>query len=396
MLVLAHLLLFLGVALSVALLPACLVFAAQVFLFAGRSDAATPPASARRAPFVILMPAHDEAEGIAVTLGQLMPQLSPGDRVLVVADNCSDATASIARDAGAQVVERAHADRGKGFALAFGIDALRAQPPEAILILDADCLLAAGSLDALGDELSRSRRPVQALYLMTAPGDAPLGRRLAQFAWRVRNRVRPAGWRRVDMPCQLMGTGMAFTWDMLAGAPLANASIVEDMKLGIDLAAKGAAPIFCERALVTSEFPTTASATATQRTRWEHGHMEMILREAPRLFIDGLARRNRHLLGMALDLSVPPLALLAGVACAACLLAAAGVACGGSAWGLLGPAVDLSMLACAVLVAWAVSGRDLVRFGELLSIPWYVVSKLPLYLRFFLRRQREWVRTARK
>jgi hypothetical protein len=86
------------------------------------------------------------------------------------------------------------------------------------------------------DDLTRTGRPVQALYLMLAPADAGLARRLAQFAWRVRNWARPAGWHRLGLPCQLMGTGMAFSWDMLRDAPLANASIVEDMKLGIDLA----------------------------------------------------------------------------------------------------------------------------------------------------------------
>lgn len=395
----AHLLQALALALATVFLPACLVFGAQVLLYASRpkrTGDAAPSSAKPRVPFVILMPAHDEADGIAGVLAQLLPQLAPGDRVLVVADNCSDATAAIARDAGAEVVERVHADRGKGFALAFGIDALRAEPPAAVLILDADCFLAPGSLDALGIELGSSGRPVQALYLMTAPGDAALGRRLAQFAWRVRNWVRPAGWRRIDMPCQLMGTGMAFTWDMLADAPLANASIVEDMKLGIDLAAKGVAPIFCEQALVTSEFPDSASATATQRTRWEHGHMEMILREAPRMLRASLARGNRHLFGMSLDLAVPPLALLAGAACAACLLAVVGTAMGGRAWTLVVPALDLLLLAGAVLLAWAARGRDLVRFGELLSIPWYMASKLPMYVRFVLRRQREWVRTARK
>jgi cellulose synthase/poly-beta-1,6-N-acetylglucosamine synthase-like glycosyltransferase len=317
--------------------------------------------------------------------------------VLVVADNCSDATAERARAAGAQVVERFHAsDRGKGFALAFGVDHLRADPPSAVLIVDADCELAPGSLDVLVAELERTRRPVQALYLMTAPADARLARRLAQFAWRVRNWARPAGWHRLGLPCQLMGTGMAFSWDMLRDAPLANASIVEDMKLGIELAKTGQAPVFCERALVTSQFPDTAAASATQRTRWEHGHLEMILREVPSMLARALSRGDGRLLGLALDLSVPPLALLAGLLALDAVLALAAGFCGAGFGPVVAAGVLLAVFVVSVLGAWFVRGRDLVRFTELMSVPWYILAKVPVYLRFIVKRQRTWVRTDRK
>ncbi len=238
-------------------------------------------------------------------------------------------------------------------------------------------------------------RPAQALYLMTAPADARLPRRIAQLAWRVRNWVRPAGWRRLGLPCQLMGTGMAFTWSMLREAPLANASIVEDMKLGIDLAIDGRPPVFCAQALVTSTFPETAAATQTQRTRWEHGHLEMILREVPGLLAAAWRRGDAGLAGMALDLCVPPLALLAG------LLVAGTVAAGLVSWWMADAAVGvaygllLAVFGTSVLVAWSARGRDLVRFLELLSIPVYIAAKVPVYVRFVVRRERRWVRTDR-
>src|SRR3954468_13749647 len=66
----------------------------------------------------VLVPAHDEEAGIARTLGDLLPQLGPGDRLVVVADNCADGTAAVARGAGAEVLERTDPDhRGKGYAL---------------------------------------------------------------------------------------------------------------------------------------------------------------------------------------------------------------------------------------------------------------------------------------
>ena len=396
----AHLLLIATFVLGVPLFVAVAVFAAQMAAQAGRgrrADAGAPGAAAARGSVAILVPAHNEEDGIAQTLATLVPQLAAGDRVLVVADNCADATADRARAAGAEVVERFHAsDRGKGFALAFGVDHLRADPPAAVLIVDADCELAPGSLEVLAAELQRTQRPVQALYLMTAPADAGLARRLAQFAWRVRNWARPAGWHQLGLPCQLMGTGMAFSWDMLRNAPLANASIVEDMKLGIELAKTGRAPVFCERALVTSAFPDSAAASTTQRTRWEHGHLEMILREVPAMLARAVARGDRRLLGLALDLAVPPLALLAGLLALDAGLALAAWGCGAGIAPVVAAGALLGAFLLAVLTAWFARGRDLVRFTELMSVPWYIAAKLPVYLRFIVRRQRAWVRTDRK
>ena len=63
-------------------------------------------------------------------------------RLLLVADNCSDDTAILARAAGADVIERDEpARRGKIFALGFAREALAADPPEIVLIVDADCTI---------------------------------------------------------------------------------------------------------------------------------------------------------------------------------------------------------------------------------------------------------------
>ena len=383
--------------LGVVLLLAVATFAVQVVAHVGaRSTPPVPAAATPRPALAVLVPAHDEEAGIAAALATIAPQLAPGDRLVVVADNCSDGTAAAARAAGATVLERSSDLRGKGYALAHGIDHLRASPPAAVVIIDADCALAPGSLDALMADLARTGRPVQALDLMLAPPDSGLGRRMAEFAWRVRNWVRPGGSARLGLPCQLMGTGMALSWDMVRDAALANASIVEDMKLGLDLAARGLPPLFCDRALVTSRFPDSDAAAGTQRTRWEHGHIEMILREVPPTLAAALSRRDPRLLGLALDLAVPPLALLAGLLALDWLLALAGRLAGGSSAGLVLASGLLAVFLASVLLAWARRGRDLVALTELLSAPWYIVRKVPMYLRFVKRRQKDWIRTDRR
>jgi cellulose synthase/poly-beta-1,6-N-acetylglucosamine synthase-like glycosyltransferase len=374
------------------------VFTLQVLLAVlGRVPAAQSAlASARRPQLAVLVPAHDEASGIAAALRTMRAQLAPGDRLLVVADNCSDATAQIAAAAGAEVVERFNGElRGKGYALDFGVRHLQLAPPEVVVIVDADCELGPGALDTLARECARSARPVQALYLMHAPPAAGLKTRIAAFAWVVKNQARPLGFRRLGLPCQLMGTGMAFPWPLLRDAPLASGHIVEDMQLGLDLASAGSAPLFCPQALVTSVFPSDARGIADQRSRWEQGHVGVIAKEGPRALWRAITQRRADLAAMVLDLCVPPLTMLVMLLVVQAIVDAVVVALGGAPAALWLALLALAMVSLAVAVAWARFARHIVSLGELLGAPLYVLGKLPLYARFFKRGKREWVRTKR-
>ncbi len=347
----------------------------------------------------VLIPAHNEAAGIEATLRCLQAQLQRSDRLIVIADNCSDDTAAVARTAGAQVIERQHAtQRGKGYALDFGVRHLAAnRPPQVVLLVDADCLIDAGAVDTLLAACAGSGRPVQALYEMTAPAGAGLRARVSAFAWRVRNRVRPLGWWRIGAPCQLMGTGMAFPWALLHDAPLASGNIVEDVQLGVDLALRRAPPLFVPDARVSSEFPSADDAAAAQRRRWEHGNLALMLRHGPRLLLAALARADWRLAAMAADLMVPPLALLVQLQLGLLLLGALALAIGAGALPLLISAAALALLVLAILLSWHVAGRDVIALSELLlTAPAYALRKLPMYVAFLWKRESNWVRAKRE
>jgi len=349
----------------------------------------------RRPAVAILIPSHNEALGIGGTVRSIAQQLVAGDRLLVVADNCSDDTAAIAAGAGAEVIERNDQQRrGKGYALDFGVRHLKRSPPRVVIIIDADCQVGSATIERLARVCAQAARPVQGLYLMRAPAGAGLNTRVAEFAWLVRNQVRPLGYHRLGLPCTLMGTGMAFPWPLIASMPLASGNIVEDMMLGIHLTRCGAPPLFCPEALVTSHFPATLEGITRQRTRWEHGHLGVIL-SAPRLFVEAIAHRNAKLTALVLDLCVPPLALLTllvlmVVAASAVFFAATAVAL--PLW--LGTAA-LVMLAVAVLLCWGRYGRRVISLSSLAYAPFYALWKIPLYLKFVVRRQVEWVRSKR-
>lgn len=373
--------------------PVCVFVLELCYALMARPDS---NASCARPALAVLVPAHDEGAGIVATLASVIAQLQAGDRVLVVADNCSDDTAALARRAGAEVLIR-HDDerRGKGYALDAGVRQLSLDVPALVVVVDADCLLAPHALDRLARRCAETGRPVQGLYLMRAPAGSTLKTRIAEFAWAVKNRARALGLARAGLPCQLMGSGMAFPWPLIADAALASADLVEDLRLGLDFARAGQAPLLCPEALFTSQFPLNAQGLQSQRTRWEHGHLAMLLRAGPRLLLEALRDRNAGLCALTLDMCVPPLALLVLLSLASCALGLLAWAWTGAAlpWSL-GLAAPL-LLALAVLAAWLRFGRAILSGRELAYAPVYALVKIPLYLKFLVRRQLKWVRSER-
>jgi len=343
----------------------------------------------------VLIPAHNEAAGISATLSSIRSQLKPTDRLLVVADNCTDATADVARRCGAEVIERQQADlRGKGYALDFGLRHLAADPPSVLVIVDADCTLGECCLQFISDACVRGGRPAQALYLMNPPAEAPLRLRMAAFTWRIKNWLRPLGALRLGAPCPLMGAGMAFPWQLISQANLASGHLVEDMKLGIDLAREGHPPLFVPEARVDSVFPLSNEAAQTQRSRWEHGHLSTLLSDGPRLLRSALSARDARLVAMALDLMVPPLTLLLALVLLDFLLGSVLASVVGG-WPMGIAFTCLVLVLASSLKAWWMVGRDLLSISDLMRAPAHLVMKLPMYLKFVARRQKEWVRTER-
>ena len=359
------------------------------------------PATRRREPAsdmprcAILMPAHNEAAGIAETLSALATVVPPEVRILVVADNCTDDTAMCARSAGAEVIERHDTERrGKGFALAFGRDALSHDPPEVVIVLDADCQMAPGTADALCADVMRSGRPAQAPYRLTAQADASPMVQISNFAMLVKNCARSRGMARLGDVALLTGTGMAFPWTLFRDAPLAMGDITEDLTLGIVFTRAGVPPRF-SRGEVTSR-AALANDTHTQRVRWEHGFLDT-MRRAPALLGSGLLRGKRSLIFLGLHLLVPPLAMLVALSLASIAAAGALTLFGASHWPATLLGIALLLMLKVTGAAWIVMGRETISIGSIARIPIYILWKLPIYLRFFTgRKESSWVRTRRQ
>lgn len=340
----------------------------------------------------VLVPAHNETSGIAHTLNTLLPQLTDQDRLVVIADNCDDDTAIVARRSGATVIERQEPEqKGKGYALEYGLRFIAKAPPEVLIIVDADCTVHSGTIDYLARLAATISQPVQSCNLLLSSN---LKDAVSALAFTVKNLVRPSGLARLGLPCWLTGTGMAFPWSVIQDASLGG-NIVEDMQLAVDLAIAGYSPVLCLEAKVTGIFPQKQQAAKTQKTRWEHGHLQTLVTQLPTLFKEAIRQKRFNLLALALDLCVPPLSLL--VIIWASLLGFALLAVRiGTSWNPCALLAIEGLLICiSIVVAWAKFARRELPAWRLLAIPLYVLWKIPIYIAYLIQPQSTWIRAER-
>jgi cellulose synthase/poly-beta-1,6-N-acetylglucosamine synthase-like glycosyltransferase len=353
-------------------------------------ESASPPVKV-----AVLIPAHNEAFGIGTTLEHLLPQVCAPENLVVIADNCTDNTAAIARQYGVTVIERQDSQRrGKGYAVDYGVRFLEGNPPEIVVLVDADCSVTPKTIDRIARLAKSVNRPVQATYLMEQPANPSSKDIISALAVKVKNLVRPYGLLRLGLPCLLMGSGMAFPWELIRQANLANNKTTDDMQLCVDLATVGYPPLYCPQGRVTGRL-MELEAAKSQRSRWEHGHIDMLLTQSPRLIKAALSQRRYDLVGLALELCVPPLSLLVMLWLAATLCAFLATAFGVS-WipsALLG--IAGLAIAIATVLSWAKFGREDISGRSLLTIPFYILWKIPLYIAFLIQPQNKWLKTER-
>ena len=345
----------------------------------------------------ILVPAHNEAQGISATIRRLQSSARSFHRVLVVADNCYDETAALARAEGCEVIERTDPrQRGKGYALAFGRDWLRSSPPACVVVVDADCRIDSQSLDRLSAAAAQSGRPCQAINLLSPVKGGSSLVQISAFAFLIKNLIRQRAMQRLTGRVHLTGTGMAMPWALFDQAALATADIVEDMRLGIELARGGKAPQLVEDAFVWSPHAARED-TLQQRSRWEGGFLSLARSLAPELLIEGLKKRSWQSLLAGLDLLIPPVALLVllnafllgltVVLAVADLISWAPAALLTLAGGLIG---------LLLLAAWWREGRAFLSAASLAGLPFYALWKIPMYLGLLLKGAPSvWQRTRR-
>ena len=344
----------------------------------------------------VLIPSHNEEAIVAGILQDVKSQVQENDRVIVIADNCEDSTAAVAKSHGAEAFERFdETDRGKAYALKFALEKLEADPPEVVIVVDADCRISSDALAYLSSKAAKLDRPVQGSYIFGEQQDGVASNNASSFTLWFKNHIRPLGSLRLGMPCQLTGSGMAFPWHVIRKVNVANQSLAEDTTLGLELAYAGHPPTFCPEARIDGHVPKEWGTLVQQRRRWEQGYLESILSNAPKMTLRSITSFKPGLLWAAFDLCIPPLALL-GIAWAILTLPAVVLALlGGTALPAIVLGVGAILMGSSLVLGWLVHCRDKVPAKAILAMPWFLVRKVVIYASLLLKREKVWLRTER-
>jgi hypothetical protein len=352
----------------------------------------------------VLVPAHDEERGIGATVDSIVGQDYPAAlrTVHVVADNCTDQTAAVARHHGAEVHVRDDPQSpGKGPALGWLVRRVLADgpPPDAFVVIDADTTMHPSFLRQVDAALGGPRSVWQGYYTVRDPDLAP-STAFRHAALILRHYIRPLGRTALGGSTGLFGNGMVFRSALLARRGF-SAHLTEDMELQLELLLDGELVGFLPEAVVEAEMPTTLAGAASQNERWEAGRLQLARRFVPELtrraLGPGTAHRAAHV-DAALDQLVPPLSVLGAVtgavAAAACL-----PRMGRSGTGRIGRRLawaSVAALAFHVLAGLRWAGAPRATYRALLGAPQMAWWKVRLWLRVLARPDEvRWTRTPR-
>jgi len=356
----------------------------------------TPPYGPPRVRFAIVVPAHNEQEGIASTVENLLAIEYPKElfSVVVVADNCSDETAARAERSGARVFVR-HDEklRGKGYALAHAFEKL-ADEVDAIVVVDADTVVSPNLLSAFAARIESGAVAVQADYAVRNP-NAAWRTRLMAVAFGAFHVLRSLARERLELSAGLRGNGMCFATRLLEEVPHDAYSIVEDVEYGIKVGEAGHRVHYAAEAHVYGEMVSSATASSSQRRRWEGGRSALAGSRGLPLIGEAIARRSLVLLDLAFDILVPPLSTLviwnvAGLTYAVVVRYVFGQPVSSAIW-----IANLGAIGVYVLRGWSLSGTGVRGLVDLGAAPFYVVWKMWLRVRE-ADKPSTWVRTARE
>lgn len=253
------------------------------------------------ASFAIVIPAHNEEHGLAMTLRSVFASNYPPEKlgVLVIADNCTDRTAAVARECGAICLERqSDTERGKGYALAVAIPRVLAGKPDAVMILDADCELAADTVQRFAAAMADGAEAVQAARVPRNPGDGSAA--LVSAVGSIIENAISAGRDRLGLTVALRGSGMAFTRNVLERFPWSSFGLTEDAEYAGVLTRAGVRVRFLADVEVRGEVPAEAAVLTQQRKRWRAA----LWGGGPGLFARWLASKPLVLLQLAVTVAV--------------------------------------------------------------------------------------------
>lgn len=302
-----------------------------------------PPSSQPQHRFVVLIPGRNEQDQVHMPIRSALASSYPASqrRVVVVADNCSDATADRARAEGVEVWERTDPARAsKGAAVGWALERLLPKDDwDAVVFLDADAVVDADFFQVIDRRLAQGHQVVQGeRHVTNAAGS--LVARLAQMSSAAQCVLRPRGRARLGGAAKLVGNGMVIHRQVFGLCPWRAEGLVEDVEYWLELLARGVHPVHEPFAMVSDLMPTHLASARVQRTRWEAGRWGLVRDRLAPLGLLAVRRRDPVLAeALVSELAFPNLSVTGGA------VALAGLA----RWALTGRGKRVATAQSAVL-----------------------------------------------
>lgn len=293
------------------LLIALYQFAISIFGFKHHKET---PQQAPSKRFAIVVPAHNEERVVGPLLDSIKALRYPDALydIHLIADNCTDHTADVARMHGATVHERVnHDDVGKGFAIEWMIEKLAKhhEPYDAMVIFDADNLVHPDFLSIMNDKLLAGHRVIQGYLGVKNPFDTWVSVSLAISYW-YDNRMFQHARSNIGLACSLGGTGLCIDFPLLQEMGWEATGLTEDLEFGVRCVERGIVPVWAHDAKVYDEKPTSFMASHHQRLRWQQGHFHSMKHRMMSLAKAGIRERSFMKLDVAIFLFQPMRALI--------------------------------------------------------------------------------------
>jgi cellulose synthase/poly-beta-1,6-N-acetylglucosamine synthase-like glycosyltransferase len=263
-----------------------LLFADAIYQLAigirGLSGQKQPPRAVGFRRFAILIPAHDEAAVLAPLLSSLKDQTYPAEyfSIFVSCDNCSDNTAEIARECGADPLIRTDTKRrGKTWNVRWALSRIPMDDFDALAMFDADNLVEADFLSRMNDymEANPDAEAIQGVLDVKNPDDNWLTKSYAVAYW-FTNRFWQMARSLWGLSCTLGGTGLVIRAAALRRLGWNFESLTEDLEMSTHLILSGGRVHWNNYAIIYDEKPQELSMSNKQRTRWMQGHYWVCMR----------------------------------------------------------------------------------------------------------------------
>lgn len=392
MTVLFGVLLLAGIYLSFYVAYWCILLVVH-FLFTNRTCAA----GAQVTRFAILIPAHNEELLLPRLLASIRKQEYPSNRfdAIVVADNCADSTAAIARREGAIVFERVdERNHGKGYAIKWALDTNELDKYDAVLVVDADCFIGANTLKSL-DGTIQEKQVIQCYSGVGNPDDSWFTR-LLDVSRTINNDIYSPAKQRLGLSVQLIGTGMCFATPVLKRFGWDAFTVGEDCEYYANLIRNGETVGFEWNAKIYHQESLSLKQATSQRMRWSSGRFAVSWKYGYGLLWQGLANRNvtKFDAGLSLILPNPSLGMNITLVClVVSLFAPLGNGFALPAWFFMLAAAQLAVFVVGVFH----TENRLSKFLAIFVAPAFLAWKMGIdALAVMGVGRKKWIRTERK